>query len=78
MFSIPKSEDLKSKWFGVIGREVNKHSAVCCKHFEKQDFVYKVVAGNVKRFVLPLAVPVIHGYSDRYFNTINSTYYIYI
>lgn len=57
--SIPKREELRAKWFINIGREVNKHSAVCSRHFEKKYFIYKVYGNDVRRLLHPTAVPTI-------------------
>lgn len=57
--SIPKKEELRTKWFINIGREVNKHSAVCSRHFEKKYFIYKVYGNDVRRLLHPTAVPTI-------------------
>ncbi|XP_076283475.1 uncharacterized protein LOC143210468 [Lasioglossum baleicum] len=61
---IPKNEEVKLKWFAVIGRELKKYSTVCSNHFNERDFTYKVVGDNIKRFISPKAVPIIHGHSD--------------
>ncbi|XP_025265620.1 uncharacterized protein LOC112638332 isoform X1 [Camponotus floridanus] len=55
--TIPKSKDLQVKWFLNIGRNVNKYSGVCSRHFEAKDFQYRVVGNIVKRFLIPEAVP---------------------
>lgn len=58
IFRIPKDEEIKQKWFIVIGREVNvKYATVCSQHFKQDDFVYKVHGDNIRRFIKPTAVP---------------------
>ncbi|XP_076286594.1 uncharacterized protein LOC143212105 isoform X2 [Lasioglossum baleicum] len=62
--SIPTREKVKLKWIAVIGRELHKQSRVCSNHFAEGDFSYKVVGDNVRKCLLPEAVPIIHGHSD--------------
>lgn len=50
-------KDLQVKWFLNIGRNINKYSGVCSRHFEAKDFQYRVVGNTVKRFLVPEAVP---------------------
>lgn len=54
---IPHNPELKAKWFVNIGRNVGNYSSVCSRHFEEKDFSYKIYGENVKRFLVPTAVP---------------------
>ena len=58
-FSIPKNENLRTKWFINIGREVSKNSGVCSQHFESKFIQYKFYGDKVKRFLTPEAVPIL-------------------
>ncbi|XP_058792243.1 uncharacterized protein LOC131664843 [Phymastichus coffea] len=58
LHKIPRDEEMKQKWFIVIGREVNvKYATVCSQHFKQDDFVYKVHGDSIRRFIKPTAVP---------------------
>ena len=37
---IPKSEEVKSKWFNIIGKVVPAWSRVCSEHFSNEDYVF--------------------------------------
>ncbi|XP_032686343.1 uncharacterized protein LOC116851229 isoform X3 [Odontomachus brunneus] len=53
---IPKQEDIKLQWFKNIGREVKQYATVCSKHFKEENFCYTGI-NNIKRMLLPGAVP---------------------
>ncbi|XP_071557875.1 uncharacterized protein [Temnothorax nylanderi] len=57
LHTLPKNEEVRAKWFSIIGCTLRPTSTICSKHFQESDFIYKIYGNDIRRFLKPGACP---------------------